>query len=154
MASNENIVAVALINDVIKDLNSIIDVLTTTVQCEVETVESVVNNVMEELLILVCKSPSEDEPPESLLAVDISGKRTSVAVEDGPQGDAPISVNHVDVLPAKGVKLSKCFCELSGLLDPGVTPQQRAPHRRRGFFTALWRCVKRVVCGVCCLRCG
>jgi len=78
MASNENIVAAALLNDVDKDLNSIIDVLTTTVQCEVETVESVVNYVMEEILILVCESPSEDAPPESLQTVDISVKGKSV----------------------------------------------------------------------------
>jgi len=200
MASNNNIVA--LLNDVVRDLNAVLDV--TTVQCEDEPVENVVNDVIheliklvcestetlqtadtsvkgtsvvvedepaidvldvatvqseeetaervvddvvEELMTLVCKSPCGDAPSESLQTVDTSLKGTSVAVEDG-QGDAAISANHVDVLPAKGVKIQKCFCE------PGVTPQQRAPRRRRGFLIAVWRCVKRVVCGVCCLRCG
>jgi len=118
MALNENIVVAALLNDVVKDLNSIINVLT-TVQCEVHTVESIVNDVMEELLILVCESPSEDAPPESLQIVDISVKGTFVSVEDG-QGDTTISGNFV-FLPAKGVKVMKFFCEFNGLLDPGIT---------------------------------
>jgi len=59
----------------------------------------------------------------------------SIAVEDGPQGDSALSVNHV--LPVKGVKVRICICELDRLFDPGTTPQQRAHHRRREFFTAL-----------------
>ncbi|CAH1725273.1 unnamed protein product [Aphis gossypii] len=102
-------------------------------QSEEETAERVVDDVVEELMTLVCKSPCGNAPSESLQTVDTSLKGTSVAVEDG-QGDAAISANHVDVLPAKGVKIQKCFCE------PGVTPQQRAPRQRRGFLISVWRC--------------
>jgi len=131
-----------------------INILTATVQSEEETIESVVDHVVEELLtFLVYESPSGDAPSESLQIIDISVKETSVAVEDG-QGNAAISASHVDVLPVKGVKVRRCFCELDELLDPGVTLQHRAPRRRQGFLIAMWRCVKRVVCGVCCLRCG
>jgi len=127
-----------------------VDILTATLQSEEVTVESVVDDVIEELLTLVCESPSGDVPPEALRTIDMSIKGTSVAVEGGKGDDA----NHVDVLPAKGVETSKCFCKPDGLLaDPGVTPRQRASRRRRGFLIAVWRCVKRVVCGVCCLRC-
>jgi len=156
MDTNENVVTATLLNDVVKDLNAILDVI--TVQYEEEIVESVVNDVVEELLTLVCGSPSGDGPSESL---QTSVKGTSVAVEDGQGDAAAISANHVGhvghvghVLPAKGVKVRRCFCQLDGLLDPGATPRQRAPRRRRGLFIAVWRCVKRVVCGVCCLRYG
>jgi len=133
MDTNENIVTAALLNGVVKDLNAILNLI--TVQCEEEMVESVVSDVVEELNssivnTLVCKSPSGDAPSESLQTVDTSVKGTSVAAKDG-QGDAAILANHVDhALPAKGVKVRRCFCELDGLLDPGVTPQQRAPRRR------------------------
>jgi len=68
-------------------------------------VEIVINNVIEELLMLVCDSPSGDAPPETLQTVDTSVKGTSVAVDGGPQGDAAIPVNHV--LPDKSVKEQK-----------------------------------------------
>ncbi|KAF0771266.1 Uncharacterized protein FWK35_00004478 [Aphis craccivora] len=130
----------------------IIDVMSISEQREEDTVEMVINDVIEELLMLVCDFPSGDVPPETLQTVDTSLKGTSAAVDGGPQGDAAIPVNHV--LPDNCVKEQKHICELDGYLDPIATPQQRAPRRQRGFFTAVWKCVKRVVCGVCCLRCG
>ncbi|CAH1724061.1 unnamed protein product [Aphis gossypii] len=130
----------------------IIDIISTSEEREEETVEIVINDIIEELLMLVSDSPSGYAPPESLQTVDTSVKRTSVADDGGPQGDAALLVNHV--LPDQGVKEMKRICELDEWLDLYATLQQRTPHRRRGFFTAVWRCVKRVVCGVCCFQCG
>jgi len=66
MVSNESIVAAEL-NGVITDINAITNIiLPTTDQRDEVTVEIVVADVIEDLLMLVCDSPSGDAPPETL----------------------------------------------------------------------------------------
>ncbi|KAF0769842.1 Uncharacterized protein FWK35_00007023 [Aphis craccivora] len=95
MVSNESIVAAEL-NGVITDINAITNIiLPTTDQRDEVTVEIVVADVIEDLLMLVCDSPSGDEPPETLYRPSIPPRRDSgnkellMLVCDSPSGDAP-----------------------------------------------------------------
>ncbi|CAI6376357.1 unnamed protein product [Macrosiphum euphorbiae] len=64
-----------------------------------------------------------------------------------PLGDAVQDVNE-ERTPAKGAEVFNRFGELVGWLDPGA---KSAP-RRLNPFSVAWKCVKRIVRGMCCCR--
>ncbi|CAI6369649.1 unnamed protein product [Macrosiphum euphorbiae] len=110
-------------------------------------IEEEVEEVVRSMMLVICGDASSggDAPSTELQPVE------STATSEGGPLDAVQDVNE-ERTPAKGAEVFNRFGELVGWLDPGATPVQSAP-RRLNPFSVTWKCVKRVVRGICCCRC-
>ncbi|CAI6363619.1 unnamed protein product [Macrosiphum euphorbiae] len=134
---------------VMETLDDIIDAIETPKDNDLQDTEidDVVEEVVRSMMLVICDDASSggEAPLTELQSVE-----STATSEGGPLGDAVQDVNE-ERTPAKGAEVFNRFGDLVGWLDPGATPVQSAP-RRLNPFSVTWKCVKRVVRGICCCR--